>query len=135
MKEVTTWFSNKDILVFSLTKKYNSEYGYPQRCQKICPLSAGDKRAGTLAAAFIPGQEQIFATLWETEQRALLKLTLELQTTLVASDPDTFALTGWEHQGWTGVQLTNIDLHHFKKLMVTAWKNVAPKRVAVAYDG
>ena len=80
-------------------------------------------------------KNKIFATLWETEQRAVLKFPLELQTSLVASDPDTFSLTGWEHQGWTGVQLTKIDLHHFKKLMVTAWKNVAPKRVAVAYDG
>jgi len=80
-------------------------------------------------------KSKIFATLWETEQRAVLKLTLELQTTLVASDPETFFLTGWEHQGWTGVQLTNIDPEQFKKLMIAAWKNVAPKRVAAAYDG
>ena len=39
-------------------------------------------------------KSKIFATLWETEQRAVLKLTLELRTTPVASDPDTFGLTG-----------------------------------------
>ena len=70
-------------------------------------------------------KNKIFATLWEAEQRAVLKFPLELQTSLVASDPDTFSLTGWEHQGWTGVQLSNIDLNHFKKLIISAWISAA----------
>ncbi len=68
---------------------------------------------------------KIFATL--KGDTAVLKLAVEEQTALVAADPETFFLPGWNHQGWTGVRLEMADPAEVKALIKTAWRNVAPK--------
>ena len=80
-------------------------------------------------------RNKIFATLWEDEGRTVLKLPLEQQTALATSAPETFSLTGWEHQGWTSVKLSNINAEKLQTLILVAWRNVAPKRLIAAYDG
>jgi hypothetical protein len=77
-------------------------------------------------------RNKIFATMGE--RNAVLKLTVEEQTALVAAAPDTFYLPGWNHQGWTGVMLAIIDTEEMRQLIITAWKNVAPKKVVVLYE-
>jgi hypothetical protein len=77
---------------------------------------------------------KIFATLWEKEKRAVLKLSLEEQDAFVKMQPEVFAVTPWGHQGWTSVELARVDRALFGKLLVEAWRRIAPKRVVAAWD-
>jgi hypothetical protein len=79
-------------------------------------------------------RKKIFATLSEDETEAVLKLTIEEQTALVAADPQTFFLVGWNQQGWIGVKLASVDAEEMEQLLVTAWRNVAPKRIAALFE-
>ena len=53
---------------------------------------------------------------------------------LLEASPEVFSLGGWSHQGWTNVNLDNIDEHTLRGMITTAWRNVAPKTVVVAFD-
>ncbi len=75
-------------------------------------------------------RNKIFATLSADETEAVLKLTVEEQTALVAADPETFFLVGWNSQGWIGVRLGQVDAEEMRQLLISAWRNVAPKRLA-----
>ena len=79
-------------------------------------------------------RKKIFATLSEDEREAVLKLTVEEQTALVAADPETFFLVGWSQQGWIGVKLAGVDADEMRQLLVTAWRNVAPTRMVAAFE-
>lgn len=80
-------------------------------------------------------RKRIFATLWEEEQRSVLKLPRTVQLEVVASSPETFSMGPWQKQGWTMVDLVHVDADQFRDLMITAWRGVVSKRVAAAYDG
>jgi hypothetical protein len=77
-------------------------------------------------------RNRIFATLRPGEGRAVLKLSRLEQEALVATDPETFALTPWGHQGWTSVDLARVDAAELRELVIEAWAGVAPKRVVAA---
>jgi hypothetical protein len=72
---------------------------------------------------------KIFATLWPTESRAVVKLSLADQAALVQMDPAAFSLNAWSYQGATNVHLKSIKLAQFRKLVETSWRKVAPKRL------
>ena len=74
-------------------------------------------------------RDKIFATLWPTERRAVVKLTLEQQTDLVPSDPTAFSLNAWSKQGWTNVHLDHVSAKECRELLDAAWRNVAPKKL------
>jgi hypothetical protein len=78
-------------------------------------------------------RKRIFATLHPAEGRAVLKLSRLAQEALVASDPQTFALTPWAHQGWTSVNLERVEAAELRELIAEAWAEVAPKRLAAAF--
>ncbi|HEY0094043.1 MAG TPA: MmcQ/YjbR family DNA-binding protein [Archangium sp.] len=77
---------------------------------------------------------KIFATLHVPDKRAVLKLSLEEQDAFVRMQPDVFAVTPWGHQGWTSVELARVDRALFEKLLVEAWRRIAPKRVVAAWE-
>ena len=79
-------------------------------------------------------RDKVFATLWELEARAVLKLSPDAQDALVASDPRTFLVGPGSNQGWTGVELATIDLDLFRDLLVGSWRQIAPRRIVAAYD-
>ena len=78
-------------------------------------------------------RKRIFATLRPAEARAVLKLSRLAQEALVASDPQTFAVTPWAHQGWTSVNLERVEAAELRELIAEAWAEVAPKRLAAAF--
>jgi hypothetical protein len=80
-------------------------------------------------------RKRIFATLRPDEGRAVLKLSRLAQEALVASHPDTFAVTPWAHQGWTSVDLRRVDPAELRELVAEAWAEVAPKRLVAAFAG
>lgn len=78
-------------------------------------------------------RKRIFATLRPGEGRAVLKLSRLAQEALVTSDPQTFRLTPWAHQGWTSVDLRRVDAAELRELVAEAWAEVAPRRLVAAF--
>jgi hypothetical protein len=79
-------------------------------------------------------RNKIFATLWPTENRAVVKLSLADQAALLQMYPKAFSQNAWSHQGATNVHLREVDAALFRRLVETAWKRVAPKKLAAAFD-
>jgi len=77
-------------------------------------------------------KKKIFVTVFPDEQRAVLKLPLAEQTRLAALDPVTFqpVPNKWGAQGWTQVQFDNLEHDAFLEVLKTAWRTVAPARLA-----
>jgi hypothetical protein len=73
---------------------------------------------------------KIFATLWPKEERAVVKLTRDHQEMLFSTLPKVFTSNSWSQQGWTNVELKTIDAVTLRSVLTTAWRNVAPKRLA-----
>jgi hypothetical protein len=72
---------------------------------------------------------KIFATLWPKEERAVVKLARDHQEMLFSTMPKVFTTIS-RQQGWTFVELKAIDAVTLKSVLTTAWRNVAPKRLA-----
>ncbi|MBI3884471.1 MAG: MmcQ/YjbR family DNA-binding protein [Opitutae bacterium] len=73
---------------------------------------------------------KIFATLPPGGDRAVVKLAPADQADLVAADPRAFSLNAWSTQGWTEVHLTHVSPPQVRELLTTAWRGVAPKKLA-----
>jgi hypothetical protein len=72
---------------------------------------------------------KIFATLHADEGRAVVKLSLADQKTLIKSDPRAYSLMPFSHVGFTNVHLRRVNAGEVKKLVDRAWREVAPKRI------
>ena len=79
-------------------------------------------------------RKKIIVTLWPDDLRAVVKLSIADQTALAQASSAAFSLDGWSHQGWTNIDLGNIDEHTLRDVITTAWRNVAPKTVVAAFD-
>jgi hypothetical protein len=80
---------------------------------------------------------RIFATLWPTERRAVVKLALPDQSALVLLHPDSFSpVPGtWGNQGWTNVELAAVSRDVLEQTVRSAWTHVAPKRLIARITG
>ena len=80
-------------------------------------------------------RDKIFAILSEDGLSASIKATLVEQAALIATDPETFGVASHVGRfGWVTVQLATVDEDHLRELLVEAWRQTAPKRLAAAYD-
>lgn len=81
-------------------------------------------------------RKKIFATLWPDERRLVLKLTPADQAALSALSPASFApVSGtWGDYGWTNVQLTAITHSELEDALLSAWRQVAPKRLIAIHN-
>lgn len=77
---------------------------------------------------------KIFCGLDRADERGYLKLPKEAQSLLAGSRPDAFAPAAgaWGESGWTYVMLPRVALAELRELLSDAWRQVAPKRLAVA---
>jgi len=75
---------------------------------------------------------KIFAGLTKDEKKATLKLTPEVQATIVDDASGAFepAAGAWGRRGWTQVLLAKAPAAIVKSLVSEAWSNVAPKKKA-----
>jgi hypothetical protein len=76
-------------------------------------------------------RNKVFATLgYPGEAWAMVKLTPEQQAEFVHAEPDVFvAVTGgWGRSGATNIRLETADEATTRHAVVSAWRNVAPKR-------
>jgi hypothetical protein len=77
--------------------------------------------------------KKIFATLGETQGRAVVKLTREQQEMMTAAEPKVFAaVPSWGKHGWTYLQLDHADLEIARSALTASWRNVAPKKLVIA---
>jgi hypothetical protein len=82
-------------------------------------------------------RKRIFATLaFIKEGRAVVKLTPEQQRQFIAGEPGVFAPVpgGWGRMGMTTVELAAATHETLHPALLTAWRNVAPKRLVKEYD-
>ena len=79
---------------------------------------------------------KIFATLWPDEERAVVKLSPEMQAVMVEAEPEMFEPVpapgdGAAPPGSTCRTLTS----ERSAVLLTAWRTVAPAQLVVQYDG
>jgi len=78
---------------------------------------------------------KIFASLPD-DGRLVVKLVREQQELLVGAEPAVFAPVagGWGQRGWTCLRLAAADEATLRSALLTAWRAVAPKRLAAQLD-
>jgi hypothetical protein len=81
-------------------------------------------------------RNKIFAGLSPDGRRGTLKISREMQTMLLDARPEAFSACAgaWGRSGWTYVALAAVDLAELRRLVVEAWRAIAPKRLVAAYD-
>ena len=73
-------------------------------------------------------QNKLFVTLAADGGSATLKSSPEEQRSLIADEPDTFAIAAYlGRHGWITVQLDHVGKTQMKELVTDAWRRVAPK--------
>ncbi len=78
---------------------------------------------------------KIFATFGTKDVKtAVVRLTPGDQEMLCAAEPELFSpIDGaWGRQGWTKVHLAKADSATVRSALTTAWRTVAPKKIAAA---
>ena len=76
---------------------------------------------------------RIFATLGSgANARCVVKLAPGEQEMFMRVEPDAFepVTGGWGRKGWTRVDLSRVEEPLARDALVTAWRNVAPKKLA-----
>jgi hypothetical protein len=80
---------------------------------------------------------KIFATLWEKDKKAMLRLPLIEQSVFCDYDEAIFYPVpgGWGKQGATFVTLAKVKTTMFKDALTVAYCGIAPKRLASMFSG
>ena len=75
-------------------------------------------------------KKKIFATLWEKENRAMVKLSLIDQSVFCSYDTTTFfpVPSGWGSKGATFVALNKVRKDMLKDALATAYNGIATKK-------
>lgn len=79
--------------------------------------------------------KKIFATLKPEQNRAVLKLSPELQQLLIETQPDSAVPVNgsWGEKGWTQIHLDQIENDHLERWMQRAWFITAPTKLQKAH--
>jgi hypothetical protein len=75
-------------------------------------------------------RSKIFVITSPEGESASVKATLEDQSGLVAMDPDTFSVAAYTGRyGWVNVRLAGVPAELADRLIKSAWRRTAPKRL------
>jgi hypothetical protein len=78
---------------------------------------------------------KMFAAMDAEGTSGSVKASLEAQTALLASEPDTFFRPKYVGQhGWVGVRFASVDPDELGELLEDGWRMTAPKRVVRVFD-
>lgn len=93
-------------------------------------LKASRNEAGT--RDYQPPRKKIFATIWPDERWGMVKVTPEQQAKFRQADPGVLVhvKNGWGEKGATNIRLESADPTTVQSALVTAWRNIAPKKLA-----
>ncbi len=79
---------------------------------------------------------RIFATIAADNQSGMLKLDLDTHEALLRAQPKAFfSFGGFSRTGATGVHFSRLRKALLRELLVQAWRNVAPKKLAASAPG
>jgi hypothetical protein len=65
---------------------------------------------------------KIFATLWPTEDRSVLRLDLERAEAIAAGSPERYRIVSRSDGVWVSVTLPNVEVEDFQPLAETAYR-------------
>lgn len=71
---------------------------------------------------------RMYATLQPRGKRVVLRLSQDEQSVLGQVQPNVFRHTPWGDQGWTSIELPQVDPWLFEELLVGAWRRLASRR-------
>ncbi|HWA84308.1 MAG TPA: MmcQ/YjbR family DNA-binding protein [Fimbriimonadaceae bacterium] len=75
--------------------------------------------------------KSVFATLWPTQNRSVLRLPEPLAESLEQQNPETFKIVSRSGgQGWLSVQLETVDPEEFRSLMEVAHQHLVAGKSA-----
>jgi hypothetical protein len=79
---------------------------------------------------------KVFASLGPEEDWGMVKITPELQASLVRDEPDVFspASGAWGRWGCTIIQLKPAKKLIVRQALLAAWRNTAPKKLVEEHD-
>lgn len=74
-------------------------------------------------------KKKTYLTVWDLEERAVVKLSPAQQAAFMDEHPDAFAPVPQKlgKYGWTSMYLAHVNERLFRYAMDLAWRNVAPK--------
>lgn len=77
-------------------------------------------------------KKKIFSTIWEKDNRVMVKLSPNDQSVFCAIEPECFQPVpgGWGSQGATFVNLENVGCEIFTDALSTAYRLAAPKSLS-----
>jgi hypothetical protein len=80
-------------------------------------------------------RKKIFCTLWETEKKLMVKLSLVDQSVFCSIDKNIIYPVpgGWGKQGATFIELAKVKKDILEDALACAWKNTAPKTLVEKY--
>jgi hypothetical protein len=101
-----------------------------ERSRKLALSFPGTKEQPHFHLALFGIKKRIFATVWEKENKAMLKLTLIDQSVFCSYDSTTFFPFpgGWGTKGATFVDLNKVRKDILKDALAMAYKGVATKK-------
>jgi len=80
-------------------------------------------------------RNKLFVRQHEDGESVVVKVAPDEREALVAERPDTFVVTPhYEPYPLMLVRMARIDMDEMHEIVVEAWRMVAPKRLAAAYD-
>jgi hypothetical protein len=79
---------------------------------------------------------KIFATIWPDDGWGMVKLTLQQQDMFMRAEPEVYVPVkgGWGRRGATNVRLESANAATVRTALVTAWRNIAPKKIAAKLE-
>src|SRR5262245_51829220 len=122
-------------------------YASARSQKRRCPVTVNEFRK--LALGFPEASEgahmghpdfrvrnRIFASIWPDERWGMVKLSPGQQELIVKSEPRVFVPVkgGWGRRGATNVILRGAKKASVRNALAAAWRNVAPKSLAAAFD-
>jgi hypothetical protein len=101
-----------------------------ERFRQLALELAGAEEKSHFGKADFRVRDKIFAG-FNDEGSAYVKLLPEQQMMLVDAEPEFISPIpgGWGKKGWTLVDQNTADEALLKSILLTAWKNVAPKSI------
>lgn len=101
----------------------------PAQFRKLALSMPGAEELSHMAHPDFRANGKIFAGLTKDEKTATLKLTPDVQATILDDASGAFAPAAgaWGRGGWTQVLLAKAPAAMMKSLVSEAWSNVAPK--------
>ena len=80
-------------------------------------------------------RDKIFASLGPDGAGGGVKASLEEQSLLISSDPESFSVADYVGRyGWVDVNLATVDPEVMRSIVVEAWRRTAPRTLVKAYD-